>query len=152
MTSMQRAFSAKMAVTGDHVYAAEKAGYAFPAQAAAKLLDDPDVVADIQKITLQKLQSTTLKLAQVAHDRLLSDPDTAAGALVGAIKLAYDYGFAVKGAKEGDHAEMTADELRAAADVVRRALADHTAAREADMRTIEHESPQSAQGAPNIFE
>lgn len=109
---MEREFSAKMASSGDPVYAAEKAGYSHPHQAASKNLANPTIADDIRKRALHDLVNTILPLAIKTHEFLLTDKNVPAGAKAQAIKIAYDRTLDVndEGRTKEPH-EMTADEI-----------------------------------------
>ena len=109
---MEKAFSNKMASSGDAVYAAEKAGYAHPRQAASKNMQNVDVQNDIRRQSLKKLNEGILPLAVDEHERLLRDKLVPAGAKATLIKLAYDrtLGANDDGSQKEPH-EMTSEEI-----------------------------------------
>lgn len=63
MTGAEKVFAQRYAVTGDATYAAEKAGYAYPAQAAHHNLAKPAVRAAIAKKNDEVLQNELVPMA-----------------------------------------------------------------------------------------
>jgi hypothetical protein len=126
ITPRERVFVKAMAVTDDSTYAATKAGYAHPQQNAFKLLQRPAVVDAVMEEQLALLHNEILPLAVRAHRRLLTDEHTPAGALVQAIRLAYDrtLGADEPGRASKEPHEMDATELAAAIANLERIKAD----------------------------
>ena len=149
---MERTFSAKMAATGDHVYAAEKAGYAFPAQAAAKLVRHAGVQADMSKRIDDEIQNDLAPLATWRLRKVLLDDEQKGSTHVNACKVVLaEAQRRTNPAAERDSAELTHAEL-----LDQLALANR---RMAELKVVEHvapaaapESPESAQPAPNLFD
>lgn len=152
LTRMEAEFCERMAATGDPVYSATKAGYGSPAARASQNMANPAIVETIEKRIQREIQQNILPKAFLRHEMILLDPLAPAGAVVLAIKLAYDRA-GLKG-EEGvkDPSEMTADELQAQIRKANQAiaiLADRSRV------VVEHEpaeAPQSAQAAPNPFD
>jgi hypothetical protein len=150
---MQRVFSAKMAATGDHAYAAEKAGYAVPVNAGAGLMRNPDVAEDVRRRARQRLMTEGAEvgvrvLLELAND-VKQKGSTRGAAAKSLVQLS---GISnAQSLSEADLAELPADKIRALLAEAQRALE----ARMAKLKTIDHEpaeSPQSAQAAPNMFD
>lgn len=140
LTAMERTFSSKMAATGDHVYSAEKAGYAFPAQAAAKLVKHPGVIADMQRHIENELQNDLAPLAVWRLRKVMLDDNQKGAVHVQGAKLILGYALNKLGVGERDLAEMPAEQIRELLIETERAYA-------ARMKTVE-----SAQAAPNLFD
>lgn len=148
LTRMERVFVERFAATGDATYAAEKAGYAHPASRGSQNLAKPALVEKIQKRVERELQEEVLPVAVARHKMILLDPLAPAGAVVMAIKLAYDRGLRDDPGNEKDLADMSAEELQ-----VQIRKANHALNSIADKaRVIEPEPVQSAQAAPNLFD
>lgn len=149
---MQRVFSAHMAGTGDHAYAAEKAGYAVPVNAGAGLMRNVDVAEDVRRRARHTLMTKGAEvgvrvLLELAED-VKQKGSTRGAAAKSLVQLS---GISSAAAlSEADLAELPADKIRALLAEAERALAD----RMARLKTIEHspEKPQSAQPAPNLFD
>lgn len=149
---MQRAFSAKMAATGDPAYSAEKAGYAVPVNAGNKLLHIPDVAEDIRRRARARLMTEGAEVGVRVLIELATD-EKQKGSTRGAAAKSLVQLSGVAGAtalSEADLAELPADKIRALLIEAQRALAERMAA--AKVIDQAPESPQSAQGAHNIFE
>lgn len=152
LTPMQRVFSGHMAATGDHAYAAEKAGYASPAILGARLARQDDVAEDIRRRARNRLQTEGAEvgvrvLIELAED-VLQKGSTRGAAAKSLVQLSGISSAATL--SEADLAELPADKIRALLAEAQRALE----ARMKVVKTIDHEPepPQSAQGAHNIFE
>lgn len=152
LTRMERVFVERMAATGDAVYAAEKAGYGSPNARASQNMANPAIVENIHRRIQRELETTIIPRALKRHGEILNDPDAPAGAVVLAIKLAYDRVGLGNDQNDKDPAEMTADELQAQITNANRALAEIA---DRARVVIDHkpvESPKSAQPAPNILD
>lgn len=149
---MQRAFSRQMAVTGDHAYSAEKAGYAIPVNAGAGLMRNPDVAEDVRRHARHRLMTEGAEvgvrvLIELAED-MKQKGSTRGAAAKSLVQLS---GISTAQAlSPEDLADLPADQIRALLGEAQRALE----ARMSKLKTIEHdpESPQSAQAAPNLFD
>lgn len=103
-----------MAESGSPTYAARQAGYRAPNIQGAQIMARPDVRAAVIEKYRQQLAVEGLPLAWAAHKRLLTDPKVPAGAVVAAVKVAYDHTLGVEAAKtDKEPSEMTFDELQA---------------------------------------
>jgi hypothetical protein len=154
---MQRAFSAKMASSGDHVYSAEKAGYAVPAVAGLKLTHNADVAEDIRRRARHRLQTEGAEvgvrvLLELAQD-VLQKGSTRGAAAKSLVQLSGIHTAATLSPE--DLADLPADQIRALLGEAQRALE----ARMNHLKTIDHEpaelvpeSDDCAQAAPNVFE
>lgn len=146
---MQRTFSAKMAATGDHAYAAEKAGYATPVNAGAKLMAIPDVAEDVRRRARQRLMTEGAEvgvrvLLELAND-VKQKGSTRGAAAKSLVQLS---GISsAQALSEADLAELPADKIRALLGEAQRAL-------EARMKTVQGRTldAESAQPAPNLFD
>lgn len=156
LTPMQRAFSVRMAATGDPAYSAEKAGYSAPATLGPRLAHNVDVAEDIRRLARHTLQT---KGAEVGVRVLLelAEDTKQKGSTRGAAAKSLVQLSGIAGAaslSEADLAELPADKIRALLAEAERALA----ARMDKLKTIEHEpaapveSVDCAQAAPNVFE
>lgn len=152
---MQRAFSAKMALSGDPTYSAEKAGYASPGVLGHRMMGNPDVAEDIRRRARHRLQTEGAEvgvrvLLELAQD-VLQKGSTRGAAAKSLVQLSGIHTAATLSPE--DLAELPADQIRALLGEAQRALE----ARMQQLKTIDHEpaSPESvdcAQAAPNIFE
>ena len=134
LNDMQREFVKHMARTGDAEYSAEKAGYASPAVAGWKLMNQQELVANAtREETRRFLLQDAGQIAVGILVEIGTDAKQPAGARVNAAdKLAKLSGIAI--GDEGnakDPSEMDGNELRVALDkmerqkqAVERALAD----------------------------
>jgi hypothetical protein len=150
---MQRAFSAKMAQSGDPAYSAEKAGYASPVNTGAKLMHLADVAEDVRRRARHRLQTEGAEVAvRVLIEIALDEKQKASSRVAAAGKLGQMSGIASAATlSPEDLAELPADQIRALLGEAQRALE----ARMQKLKTIEHEpaeSPQIAQAAPNLFD
>lgn len=150
---MQRVFSRQMAATGDHAYAAEKAGYAVPVNAGAALVRNPDVAEDVRRRARHRLMTEGAEvgvrvLLELAQD-VLQKGSTRGAAAKSLVQLS-GISTAQQLSPE-DLADLPADQIRALLGEAQRALE----ARMNKLKTIDHEpaeTPQSAQAAPNIYD
>lgn len=134
LTRQERNVAAAVAELGDVTAAARK--LRIPVASARDAMTKPAVQEESARQAQALLFSDILPLAAGAHKRLLSDPRTPAGALVQAIKLAYDRTLGADDpARHKEPHEMTPDELATAIAALERAAADKARPIEA----IEHE-------------
>lgn len=123
ISPQERVFAKELAVTGDKRYAAQEAGYQYPAQAAHKLLAREPVQAEIARQQVARLFNEALPAAVECLIGLIRNDRAPAGARVQAAKVVMDRTLgndAAKGAKEAH--ELTGEELaRAIADLEREA-------------------------------
>lgn len=144
-------FAQVYAETGNGTYAAVQAGYdKSPAARASQNLSTPKIQAEIARIQQAILYDEILPLATAAHKRILSDPKTPAGAVVQAVKLAYDrtLGSDEAGATKQPH-EMSPDELALAIAALTRAAAEKAK----DVEAVIIEDNEQQQGAAaDIFD
>lgn len=124
-TPKEKTWVRHYAMTGDAVYAAEKAGYRAAPMAASNNSRNELLVEDARKITIAQLTGPILKQAVKRHLALLEDDKVTGQTLNRAIEMAYKYGLpaGADGAQKQPH-EMTAEELAQAIAVLRRAAAD----------------------------
>jgi hypothetical protein len=148
LTPMERAFAAKMDKTGDATYSAEKAGYAFPAVAASKLMRNPDVAEEVRRRARIRLQTEGAEVGVRVLLELAEDPKQK-GSTRGAAAKALVQLSGLTGSQnlsEADLAEMPPDKIRELLGQAQRQL-------EARMKVVSgRELPiegDSAQAAPN---
>lgn len=123
-----------MALSGAPALAAKKSGLSI--SGVRQALQRPAVQAEIARQTQEKLFSDILPLAVAAHKRLLSDPRTPAGAVVQAVKLAYDRTLGAEGAERAKEPhEMTPEELAQAISTLERVAAER--AKPVDVQPID---------------
>ncbi len=123
LTRQERSVAEQAALLGSAGAVARKLGASISGVHAA--LARPAVQAEIARQTQEKLFSDILPLAVAAHKRLLSDPRTPAGAVVQAVKLAYDRTLGTDEAMRGKEPhEMTPEELAQAIGTLERIAAD----------------------------
>lgn len=149
---MQRVFSRHMAATGDHAYAAEKAGYAQPGTNGAKLSHLPDVAEDVRRRARHRLMTEGAEVGVRVLVELACD-EKQKGSTRGAAAKSLVQLSGISSARElseADLADMPPDQIRTLLAEAQRALD----ARIAASKTIEHdpESPPIAQPAPNLFD
>lgn len=130
LTGVERQIAATYAVTGSQEFAAFKAGVTRQGVSAA--LQRPAVQAEATKAAQDALFGELLPLAVAAHKRLLSDPKTPAGAVVQAVKLAYDRTLGADGAQSKEPHEMTGEELATAIAALERVAAERAKPVQAD--------------------
>lgn len=123
LTNVERRVAEQMALTGSPAAAAAKLG--ITERGAYAAIARPAVQAEIARQTQEQLFSDILPLAVAAHKRLLSDPRTPAGAVVQAVKLAYDRTLGAEdGGRSKEPHEMTPEELAQAISTLERVAAD----------------------------
>lgn len=124
-TAKERVFVERMAATNDHLYAAAKAGYAVPAQGAHKALARPQIQQEIRARQLARMNNELLPLAlDVISDILSSKTATERGKLMAA-KIVIDRTTgAGDGAEAKEPHEMSAAELQARIEALRREASD----------------------------
>lgn len=123
MTPQERAVANTMALTGDQQAAALRSGLSLSGTRQA--LMRPAVQAEIARKHQEMLFSDILPLAVAAHKRILTDPKAPAGAVVQAVKLAYDRTLGSEEAGMGKEPhEMTPEELGEAIATLSRIAAD----------------------------
>ncbi|HEV2155423.1 hypothetical protein [Bradyrhizobium sp.] len=145
---MERAFAAKMAVSGDPAYSAEKAGYAHAPAAASKLMRNPDVAEEVRRRARLRLQTEGAEVGVRVLIELAEDVKQK-GSTRGAAAKALVQLSGITGAanlSEADLAEMPPDKIRELLSQAQRQL-------EARMKVVSgKELPiegESAQDAPN---
>lgn len=149
---MQRVFSGHMAATGDHAYAAEKAGYANPVNSGARLAHNPDVADDARRRARQLLMTKGAEvgvrvLLELAED-VKQKGSTRGAAAKSLVQLSGISSAQALSAE--DLADLPPDQIRALLLETKRAL--EARMKVVEGRTIDAESPQSAQAAPNLFD
>lgn len=125
MTRQEKAFSVGMAETGNPVYAATAAGYAHPHQRAHGNLAKPEVQAEIRQLQLARLHNDLLPLAMNTLETALTSPAVPWGSKMVAVKITLDRVYSASDeAGRKDPATMTADEIAATLDRLKRELSD----------------------------
>lgn len=145
--SMQREFVTRMANSGDAVYSAEKAGYAHPQVAGAKLMRDPTIKNDIQKRLNTAIEGRLGDLAIWRMEKILADDKQKGSVHVAAIKLVWSHVHG-RNINEKELAEMTPDELRQASQAAHAALEEL----KSRAKTIDHDEPPIEAEAASIFD
>lgn len=147
-TRRETMFTQRFAATGDAVYAAEKAGYSSPRQAASQNANNPAIAAECRRLVADQLATETLPAASRRHLALLNDENVGGQVLIRAIDLAYRYGLASPDGAEGKELhEMTGDELQRALHRLRQEAADRS-------RVIIEHTPKDerADADPGVFD
>lgn len=110
LTRTERNVADQMARLGSASAVAHKLGLS--TGGVRQALARPAVQAEQGRVQQELLFSDILPLAVTAHKRILSDPKAPAGAVVQAIKLAYDRTLGVEDAgRSKEPHEMTGEEL-----------------------------------------
>ena len=126
-TRRETMFTERFAATGDAIYAAEKAGYSSPRQAASQNASNPAIAAECRRLVADQLATQTLPAASRRHIALLNDDTVTGQVLIRAIDLAYRYGLASPDGAEGKELhEMTGEELQRALHRLRQEAADRS--------------------------
>lgn len=111
LTEQEKRFVQHVVETGNPSYAARQSGYKSRG-AVAQTMSRPAIQQAISEAQIVALHNEILPLAVAAHKRLLSDPKTPSGAVVQAIKLAYDRTLGTQeNAGDKEPHEMNAAEL-----------------------------------------
>lgn len=121
-TPNEKAFIDHMAVTGDRMYAAEKAGYADPASGASRALQRPAIQDGIRREQLARLNNELLPLAiSTLADILTSKTATERGKLTATAQvLKHTVGANIEAGEGKEPHEMSASELQQRIDALRR--------------------------------
>ena len=123
MTYKEIRIAEAMATSGLPAYAAQRAGSSVTN--VSRALQRPAVQAEIARQHNEILFRDILPLAIAAHKRILSDPRAPAGAVVQAVKLAYDRTLGSEdGARPKEAHELTPDELAESIATLERIAAD----------------------------
>jgi phage terminase small subunit len=111
-TAQERIFVNNVAMTGDKVYAATKAGYKQPDIAGYAIAAKPVIKAEIARREEEILFNEILPIAIKRHKKMLMDDKTPPGAQAQLIKLAYDRTLGVNDdSQHKEPHEMTSDEI-----------------------------------------
>jgi phage terminase small subunit len=124
-TVQEAAFTGFMAMTGDPVYSAQRAGYAHPNARAHDNLQKPEIVAAVRKAQIVRLNNDLLPKALDLLERVILDDKEATRNRLTAAQVIVKYSLGGKddGESKEPH-EMTPEELQARIDQLRRAQAD----------------------------
>ena len=126
-TRRETMFAERFAATGDAVYAAEKAGYSSPRQAASQNANNPVIAAECRRLVADQLATQTLPAASRRHLALLNDDTVTGQVLIRGIELAYKFGLASPDGAEGKELhEMTGEELQRALQRLRQEAAERS--------------------------
>lgn len=111
-TPMERAYAEHMAMTGDPVYSATKAGYSSPQVQGYQLKAKPDIQADISRRVMSKLADLGELAVKTVNEAMLSSTATWTNKLTAADMVLKRL---EKGEGTGDKepSEMSADEIAA---------------------------------------
>lgn len=125
LTRQESIFAKAYSSTGDAQYSAVSAGLAVPHASGYKTLARPAVKAEIEKISLARMENEVVPLAIKRHLEILNDAASTGQVLNRAIEMAYKYGLklAGSGAQKEAH-EMTAEELASAISLLERVAGD----------------------------
>lgn len=125
MNAQERVFSEQMATTGNPVYAAAIAGYRQPQPRSSQNLAKPAIQAEIRQQQLARLHNDLLPLAMGTLETALTDDKVPWGSKMVAVKITLDRVFtAGEDGAQKDPATMTADEIAATLDRLKRELSD----------------------------
>lgn len=123
LTARERIFAKHYAVTGDHVYAATKAGYAVPASGGSQNLQKPLVQKDVRRQQMARLQDVLVPLALDHAEDVLSDPERPDREKTLVMKAVLDQAHKLKNeSAELEPHELSGEELARRADEARLAI------------------------------
>lgn len=136
LTNSERGVAEHMARTGSSAAVAQKLRMSASGVRAA--LARPAVQAEIARKQKELLFSEILPLAVAAHKRILTDAKAPAGAVVQAVKLAYDrtLGSDEAGSSKEPH-EMTPEELAQAIATLERVASERAKQIDAEIIDVE---------------
>ena len=124
-TEQESTFIDVAARTGDRLIAAEKAGYAQPQRDAWRVMQKPDVQAEIARREVARLFNEALPAAVSCLISIMTNDKAPAGARVSAAKVTLDKTLGVDEAgKSKEPHEMTPDEIAQAIAALERVAAD----------------------------
>ncbi|MCW4115657.1 hypothetical protein NPA31_011850 [Aurantimonas sp. MSK8Z-1] len=156
-TPREQAFVAAWVPSGDPVYAAEKAGYAHPRQAASQNANNPAIAEEYRRRVQHEMSCEVLPLAVRRHKDILNDKKAPYGALNKAIELVYRFTLGAVGdeAAVKELHQLTGEELHRAiaqlevyrGEVARRAtpVIEHEPAERGP--DVDDESPEDTTGS-----
>lgn len=122
-TPAETAIVIEMAESGSVAAAAQRAGVSV--RSVQRSMANPALLADVARRHNELLFNDILPLAVKAHRRILADPRSPPGAVVAAIKLAYDRTLGVQESVAPKEAhEYTPDELAEAIAALERVASD----------------------------
>lgn len=110
-TERQIEFQARYAATGDHIGAAQLAGYPHPIQAAHRNLNTPSIMAEVLREQQRILVCDVVPAAVACLASIIRDPHAPTGARVNAAKVVMDRAYAISDGMGKEPHEMSADEL-----------------------------------------
>lgn len=124
-TAQEAAFIGFAALSGDPVYAAQRAGYAHPSARAFDKMGSPVIAEAVRKAQIARLNNDLLPKSLDLLERVILDDTEATRNRITAAQTVLKYSLGGKdGADDKDPHEMTPAELQARIDTLRRAAAD----------------------------
>lgn len=121
LTLQQRRFAEAFVETGNRDYALRKAGYAPHRPTATKLMERPQVIAEVRRQEELRLNLECLPAAINLLQRALTDDTFPANSRVAAAKIVMDRTIGKEDAAAGKEPhEMTAEELQRAIEQLER--------------------------------
>ena len=126
-TTAERIVARELATSGSVVLAAQKSGLS--TRSVQRHIADPKMLAEVAREHQEMLFRDILPMAIAAHKRLLQDTRTPPGALVQAVKLAYDQTFGTEQSVASKEAhELSPEELAASIATLERIASDRAKA------------------------
>lgn len=121
LTGKEKAFARNMAMTGDKVLSAQRAGYSTPSVRGYETAARPLVQAEIAREQTKLLFEISLPIAVRTLNEIMCDSKAPAGARVQATKVVLDRTLGANDALQGKEPhEMTPEELSKAIDELER--------------------------------
>lgn len=121
----EAAFIGFAALTGDPVYAAQRAGYAHPNARAHDKMNTPVIADAVRKGQIARLNNDLLPKSLDLLERVLTDEKEATRNRLTAAQVVLKYSLGGKdGEQDKEPHEMTPQELQARIDTLRRAMSD----------------------------
>ena len=124
LTPQEKTFVDTFAATGDKGLAGKVAGYAQPHVGAHKALARPIVQAEIVRVQNERLFSELLPLAIETLKNVMTDARAPAASKVRASEVVLNRTLGTDAAQKKELHEMTAEEIQAQIDALKRKAAD----------------------------
>lgn len=141
-TAQEAAFIGFAALSGDPVYAAQRAGYAHIHARAHDKMNNPVIAEAVRKAQITRLNNDLLPKSLDLLEKVILDESEATRNRITAAQTVLKYSLGqAEGADAKEPHEMTPAELQARIDTLRRAMADRA------RPVIDHEPP-----VPDVFE
>lgn len=139
LTPQEAAYAGYMAASGDPVYSAARAGYRTPGVDGWKKANNPVMVETVRRAQVARLNNELLPIALNLIERVILDDTENTRNRLTAAKIVVDrtIGMAQDGTETKEPHEMTAAELQARIERLRREQADRA------RPVIEHDAGQS---------